>query len=309
MSELSVIVCTHNRLDELELCLAALARDCPQAEVVVVDSAPAVPCEELVHAHARSFEALRYVRVDDPGLSLARNRGVEASSGSLIAFLDDDAAALPGWAAAVVGAFSARPATGCVGGACVPRFDGERPSWLSERLLQLASITRWGSRARRPRSSAEWPFGANMSFRRETLHQAGLFSTELGRKGTSSLLSGEDSDMVARVLAAGWEVWLEPAAAVEHKVHAERLRSGFYWRRFWWGGVSRAQAPSALLTARVVAAAPVRLLAWIATRDRIFLYRQAEAAGYLVTLLRGFALRSSRGRQRARREARQHALD
>jgi GT2 family glycosyltransferase len=168
----------------------------------------------------------------------------------------------------------------CVGGACVPAFDVTRPRWLSERLLQLAGITRFGDVAREPRGSGEWPFGANMAFRRVALERAGGFSTALGRRGRS-LLSGEDSDMVARVLAAGGRVWLEPAAVVHHRVTAERCTSRYYWRRLWWNGVGRAVAPTRAVSVRLLAALPVRALLWTLTRDRFYLYRLAESAGYV----------------------------
>jgi cellulose synthase/poly-beta-1,6-N-acetylglucosamine synthase-like glycosyltransferase len=202
-----------------------------------------------------------------------------------VAFIDDDATPETGWDRALREAFATRSDAGCVGGACLPRFAGQRPRWLSERLLQLSSITRWGEVARRPRSSAEWPFGANMAFRAEALAEAGEFSVALGRVG-ASLLSGEDSDMVARVLACGWEVWLEPRAAVLHTVHEDRCRSTFYWRRLWWAGVSRARTPSRRVAWRLAVAAPLRFGLWILTRDRFYLYRLAESAGYFTTRLR-----------------------
>jgi glucosyl-dolichyl phosphate glucuronosyltransferase len=171
-----------------------------------------------------------------------------------------------------------------VGGTCRARFAAPRPRWLSDRLLQLAGITRFGAAAREPRSSAEWPFGANMAFRRAALDQAGEFSTALGRRGRS-LLSGEDSDMVARVLALGWRVWLEPAAVVDHWVSAERCRGSYYWRRLWWNGISRAVNPSVGVTVRLLAAVPARLLLWAAAHDRVYLYRVAESAGYFAARL------------------------
>jgi GT2 family glycosyltransferase len=214
---------------------------------------------------------------------------VAIATGSIVAFLDDDATVEPGWQEAMLDAFARRPHVGCVGGACLPAFAGERPRWLSDRLLQLSSITRYGATGREPMSSAEWPFGANMAFRRAVLDAVGGFSEALGRTG-SSLLSGEDSDMVARVLAAGWRVWLEPGAAVMHTVHAERLRSRFYWRRLWWAGIGRAQQPELRTTLRLLAALPIRLALWSVTRDRMYLYRLAESAGYL-TALTGLATR------------------
>ncbi len=297
MTSLAAVICTHNRPAELTECLEALTLQRRLAQVVVVDSAPVEPCEQLVSAFAERLTGLVYLRVDEPGLSLARNTGVAATSGDMVAFLDDDAAPRPGWDEALLATFAEHPQAGCVGGACDANFDGERPAWLSERLLQLASITRWGNQARRPRSSAEWPFGANVAFRRAALDQVGPFSLALGRKGAASLLSGEDSDMVRRVMDAGWQVWLEPRAVVLHKVHAERLTSRFYWRRFWWGGRSRAQTPSLEISTRLILAVPVRAAAWLVTRDRIFLYRLAETAGYFAALAgrAGGRIRTSRG--------------
>jgi glucosyl-dolichyl phosphate glucuronosyltransferase len=297
MTSLSAVICTHNRPAELADCLQALTHQRRLTQVVVVDSGPLESCEQLVSSFDGRLSGLVYLRVDEPGLSLARNTGVAAASGEVVAFLDDDAAARPGWDAALLAAFAEHPRAGCVGGACQAGFDGERPAWLSDRLLQLASITRWGTQARRPRSSAEWPFGANVAFRRSALDEVGPFSLALGRTGAASLMSGEDSDMVRRVLEAGWEVWLEPRAAVLHKVHAERLTSGFYWRRFWWGGRSRAQTPSLLISARLIVAVPARVAAWLVTRDRIFIYRLAETAGYFATLVlrAGARIRPNRG--------------
>ena len=181
-SPLTIVVCTHNRSLDLERCmvaLSALRETGKTVEVVVVDSASQPPCRELVGTHAASLPRLEYVREDEPGLSRARNRGLAAARGEIVAFIDDDAAPRPEWAAAIVAPFEADPEIGCVGGACVPKFDGRpRPRWLSDRLLQFAGITRFGSEAREARSSAEWPFGANVAFRAEAVFGTGGFSRE-----------------------------------------------------------------------------------------------------------------------------------
>jgi GT2 family glycosyltransferase len=280
--ELSVIVCTHDRPEDLRRCLDGLAAlEVPvgaAVEVVVVDSASGIPCRPLVEEWSGRITRLRYVYVEEPGLSLARNAGVAAARGPIVAFIDDDAVPAPDWAAAVLAAF-ARPDVGCVGGACRASFAGPRPRWLSDRLLQFAGITRFGEEAREPRSSAEWPFGANIAFRREVLDDAGAFSTKLGRRG-ASLLSGEDSEMVERVLARGARVWLEPAAVVDHTVHPDRCRGRYYRRRLWWNGIGRAVRPGPRVALRLLAAAPIRLVLWGVVRDRLYLYRLAETAGY-----------------------------
>jgi glycosyltransferase involved in cell wall biosynthesis len=284
MPDISVVVCTHERPRDLTRCLDSLVEIGADVDVIVVDSASRHPCRALVDGYRGRLPSVRYRYVSEPGLSRARNAGVAAAAGDIVAFIDDDASPQPGWDERLRSAFAEHPRAGCVGGACLARFAARRPRWLSERLLQLSSITRWGEHPCRPRSSAEWPFGANMAFRAEALAATGEFSVALGRVG-SSLLSGEDSDMVQRVLASGWEVWLEPRAAVLHTVHPERCCSSFYWRRLWWAGVSRAKAPSLRVAVRLALAAPIRLGLWLATRDRYYLYRTAESAGYFVTLM------------------------
>jgi len=280
---LSVVVCTHERADALYRCLEALAALEDPVEVVVVDSASQEPCGDVVERFADRIPHLRLVCEEAPGLSRARNRGVREASSDLIAFVDDDAAVRPDWARRLAGAF-ADPLVGCAGGTCSPRFEAARPGWLSERLLQFAGVTRIGSSPRRARGSFEYPFGANMCFRRAALVEAGGFSEELGRSGRS-LLSGEDSAAVDRVRENGWIVWLQPDAVVDHSVALDRCSSGYYWRRLWWQGISRArQDRSPGMAVRLIAAAPVRLALWLATRDRVHLYRTAETAGYLAEL-------------------------
>ena len=108
------------------------------------------------------------------------------------------------------------------------------------------------------------------------------FAEELGRNGTT-LLSGEESALVERLGAVGWTVWLEPRAIVDHTVTRERCRSSYYWRRLWWAGVTRARRATARRPGSgCVLAAPIRALLYLLTRDRVYLYRSAETAGFLV---------------------------
>ena len=70
---------------------------------------------------------------------------------------------------------------------------------------------------------------------------AGGFPEELGRVG-GKLLSGEEYEVIETLVHAGWSIWLEPSAVVDHRVSSVRCRSRYYWRRLWWQGVSRARA-------------------------------------------------------------------
>jgi GT2 family glycosyltransferase len=277
--DLTLVVCTHDRPDDLERCLASLTALTDDVAVVVVDSASDPPCRDLVERFSGAL-CVRYLHESEPGLSRARNRGLAEADTELIAFIDDDAMPQPDWARRIAEPF-ADPEIACVGGACLASFRGARPRWLSERLLQFAGITRIGNEARDAKSSSEWPFGANICFRRSSLLDVGGFDPALGRTG-ASLLSGEESAVIARLVAAGFRIRLEPKAVVAHTVSEARLESRYYWRRLWWSGITRARANRSPVTGiKLLAASPVRLLLYFTTWDRIYLYRLAETAGYM----------------------------
>lgn len=281
---LTVVICSHNRPEDLERCLHGLTALEDDVAVIVVDSASDPPLRATVDGFSSSLRRLTYHYEPRPGLSLARNRGLDLAGTELVAFLDDDTVPERAWAKNLVGRFE-DPSVVCVGGTCRAAFDCERPPWLSDRLLQFAGVTRFGAEARRVRSSAEYPFGANVCFRRRALLELGGFSIELGRVG-ATLLSGEEHDVIEKLGRAGGAIWLEPSAVVDHRVTAARCRARYYWRRSWWQGVSRARAGhSARLGARLVSAALIRLALWAVTGDRFYLFRTAETAGYLAECL------------------------
>jgi glucosyl-dolichyl phosphate glucuronosyltransferase len=281
MADLTVIVCTHNRPDALERCLVSIAALEDPVELIVVDSASDVPVDAL----AARFGA-RYHHETGPGLSRARNAGFRLASHPIVAFVDDDTEVRPDWARLIHAPF-ADPAVASVGGACTPSFGADRPRWLSDRLLQYAGITRFGTRSRAVQSKLEYPFGANLALRAGVVSDLGGFREDLGRTG-ASLLSGEESALLDAISQAGHTIWIEPRAVVRHHVAAERCRSSYYWRRLWWQGITRARADVSVgLTVRLLVAMPVRLVLWVLTGDRVYLYRAAETAGYVRGALQG----------------------
>jgi cellulose synthase/poly-beta-1,6-N-acetylglucosamine synthase-like glycosyltransferase len=283
---LTAIVCTHERPVDLVRCLDAFGRLDDPLRVIVIDSASRPPCASVVDRYRGRLD-VTYIYEPKQGLSRARNRGLSEVETPLVAFVDDDAAPHPQWTGALVAAFT-DPQVVCAGGACLPAFASARPRWLSDRLLQFAGITRIGEHARDARGPVDWPFGANIGFRTAALRGVGGFNERLGRTGTA-LLSGEESAAISALVRSGGRVRLVPQAAVDHTVAAERLRGGYYWRRLWWAGVTRARTAEAdwLLGVRLACAAPIRLALYAVTHDRVYLYRLAETAGFWVTRWRG----------------------
>jgi glycosyltransferase involved in cell wall biosynthesis len=200
----AVVIATRDRPALLEGALDALARHTrPEDEVVVVDSA------SVDRAVGRLVEdaGVRLVRVDVPGTSRARNAGVAATSAPVLAFLDDDCLAQPGWTAAIEANFAAEPRLGFLTG----RVDGDRDA-----RLPLSVVTGGHRRAFvQPCDPVAFGAGANMAFRRVAFEAVGGFDEHLGPG--ARLRAGEDPDLLWRIVRAGWLGAYDPDVAVVHQ--------------------------------------------------------------------------------------------
>jgi O-antigen biosynthesis protein len=218
---ISVVVCTYNRPDRLQVCLRHLQRQqYPAFEVIVVDNCPQT---DAVRDHVTALGDPRYRYVVEPriGLSLARNRGISVTAGEVVAFLDDDEEPDVFWLAALARGFARSRKVGCVTGLILPacldtaaqvRFE-ELGGHVKERGFEPAVFSRHGPQnPLYPRP----PFGAggNMAFRRRTLSRIGRFDTALGA-GTPAL-GAEDTLALTLVMLAGQKIAYEPAAFVRH---------------------------------------------------------------------------------------------
>lgn len=172
------------------------------------------------------------------GLSGARNTGVLAARGDVVAFLDDDAAAQPLWLENLLGAYSGPRVLG-VGGLVLPAFQAPRPSWLPEEFLWVLGCSFTGQPA--VTSDVRNAIGANMSFRREVFRAAGAFDTSMGRLGKDAAGCEETEFSIrARRVHPGATIVFEPSAVVRHSVPEERLTRRYFWRRCTAEGRSKA---------------------------------------------------------------------
>ena len=215
----SVILCTHGRPEHLAMALDALARlDPAPLEVIVVDNAPGErDCEREVAA-----KGFRYVREDRKGLDNARNAGVRAASGEVLAFTDDDCVHPAGWLRHLAEGFE-DPMVGALTGPAFP-YSLDRPARV--RMERQASLTR-GLRRRvldwtlfSPVHAGQTGVGANVAIRASLLKAVrDPFPPELDA-GTETM-SGGDTYVLARLLAAGHRVVYDPRAFVFHQHRAD----------------------------------------------------------------------------------------
>jgi GT2 family glycosyltransferase len=229
----SVVICAYTlaRWGQLQESVESVA---PQTSdlVIVVDHN-----DELLQRCLARWPQHRVVpNRHAQGLSGARNTGVSEASDDVIAFLDDDATAERNWLEVLTATFS-DPSVGGVGGHVVPAWSASPPAWLPSEFWWVigCSYTGLPSEIREVRN----PIGANMAFRRSVFEQVGGFREEIGRVGTIPL-GCEETELSIRARAAGFTVWYRPDAVVHHWVPAERVTLGYFFRRCYAEGLSKA---------------------------------------------------------------------
>ena len=239
----SVIICTYNRSDLLKesllsVCKQDLAND--QYEIVVVDNNSSDNTRQIVLDVAASSKVkISYIFEKRQGLSFARNSGIEAAQGEIAVFTDDDIEAEPQWLRETVAAFC-NPEIACVGGPIRPLWPFEKPQWLKKEREGFLTISEFEATRETGRFSyPNYPWGANIAFRKSVFSEVGVFPTELGRIG-ASLLSNEELDLCYRIEKAGYTISFAPQAVIHHKIPAQRMTKNWMMHRAYWQGRSDA---------------------------------------------------------------------
>ena len=213
---ISLLVATLGRVDELNRLLASLENQDAGFEVLVVDQNPDDRLAPVLAAHSRL--AARHLR-SERGLSRARNVGLRAAQGDLIAIPDDDCWYPAGLLARVEEWFRQNPSFGLLG--AVVRTAENRPSG-----------PRSPASACRCTRANVWQCAVSTALflRRSVVDAVGDFDEEIGVGARSRYQSGEETDYVLRALEQGFEMWYEPGLTVHHPPldSIERLRRTTY---------------------------------------------------------------------------------
>jgi GT2 family glycosyltransferase len=206
----SVVVCTYNGAKTLRECLAGLsALDYPDYEVIVVDDGST----DASAAIAQAFPC-RLVRTENRGLSRARNTGLELATGSIVAYIDDDAYPDPHWLRYLATTFL-RGGHAAVGG---PNLAPPGDGWIAECVANAPGNPVHVLVSDR---DAEHIPGCNMAFRRSALEAIGGFDPQFR-------VAGDDVDLCWRLTDAGHTIGFSPAAVVWHH-RRNSLRA--FWRQ------------------------------------------------------------------------------
>jgi glucosyl-dolichyl phosphate glucuronosyltransferase len=233
-----VVVAAHtmDRWADIVAGVDALAHQTvpPLETILVVDHN-----DELL---ARARDELSGVLVVDNqrtgGASGARNTGVAAAKGAVVAFLDDDARPEPDWVERLLSAYD-DPSVLAVGGVARPVWPDSRPAHLPPELDWLVGCTYLGQPTVRTDVRNLW--GCNMSVRAEVFDRIGGFDEEIGRIGLIPL-GTEETELCIRIgqRIPGARVVHEPSAVVHHRVTAARCRWSYLVSRSHAEGISKA---------------------------------------------------------------------
>src|SRR5579884_3097331 len=209
----SIIIITRNRPFLLQHCLqrvTALAYS--QKEIIVVDSSTNDESQLIL----AQFPEVIYLRLSGRrnNMPQARNEGIAASTGEIIAFIDDDSMTCSEWLIALL-EVDHDEQVGAAGGRVIsqPEPYCNKRRGNPQLLVQSTGIViaKDIDLPSRGRIEVDHLIGCNMSFRRQALEEVGGFDANY----TLTNLR-EETDLCIRVKKAGWRVIYDPAIAVVH---------------------------------------------------------------------------------------------
>jgi glycosyltransferase involved in cell wall biosynthesis len=221
----SVAICTKDRPERLDRLLATLEpfvcdpRPFPSVQVVVVDNNSS---DHRTRETVLARDGFSYTFEPRTGLDFARNAALQAATGEVIAYLDDDVVVDPGWLDGLYAAWRACPDAGGWTGLVLPfelqtvaQVDFERRGGFRRGFHKLLYGAEQHANALHPVSAGSIGAGCNMAFDRRLLLELGGFDEALDTG--APLPGGGDLDIFYRVIRAGRRLGYEPRYAVRHQ--------------------------------------------------------------------------------------------
>lgn len=227
--KISVVICTYNRVAYLPLCLEHLKNqnfDPNNFEIVIINNNSTDNTDELCKDFITKNPSLniQYAIETNPGLSNARNKGIELSTGEIISFIDDDGFAKPDYLTNLYKVTSNDKYKDYIafGGKVIPVYNkGKEPTWLSKYIDGVVSKVDLGSQI--IPFDKKYPAGCNMIYRKEFFDKYGGFNIDLHTRG-------DDKFVFDKLKKNNEKILYIPNIDVDHFIDDYRLEKSFIIR-------------------------------------------------------------------------------
>jgi GT2 family glycosyltransferase len=207
---ISVVVCVYNGEQTIRDCCEGLTElDYPDYEVIVVDDGSRDGTADIVGEYG-----FRLIRTHNRGLSEARNTGLEAATGEIVAYTDADARPDPHWLMHLAAAFLTTSHVGIGGWNFGPPGDG----WIADCVSNSPGGPMHVLLSDR---EAEHIPGCSMAFKKSALTAIGGFDPQFRT-------AGDDVDVCWRLQEQGGTLGFNAGAMVWHH---NRNSVGAYWKQ------------------------------------------------------------------------------
>ncbi len=231
--KVSAVICSYNRarfiVDAVE---SIFNQDYDRAlyEVIVVDNNSTDGTLERLARYKEEHPDYNFRFLTEPqqGVAFTRTRCAQEAKGEIVAYLDDDSKAQPGWLKQTADFFDAHPEVYSTGGKITPVFLTGIPDWYSKYFFGLVGKFDQGDHIKQL-TGQRYPCGANMAFRKKVFEEIGYFNTALGRSG-KGLLATEEKDIYLRILQYGKDVYYLPGVEVLHAVESNKFDKDYVRR-------------------------------------------------------------------------------
>jgi glycogen synthase len=217
----SIVINTYNRAHTIRNTLESLEYLRNRNFEVVVVNGPSTDDTELILDEYK--ERIKYLKCDEANLSKSRNIGINASSGDIVCFIDDDAIPEPSWLDNIEAGYTDEN-IGAVGG-----FIRDHTGYIYQSRALVCDRFGVGQDYPMPESSVlsekngialtfHSLTGTNCTFKRKILLEIGGFDEEYA-------YFLDETDVVVRLIDAGYKVKYVPAAEIHHKYASSHLRT------------------------------------------------------------------------------------
>jgi glycosyltransferase involved in cell wall biosynthesis len=212
----SAVICTRNRPDKIGNAIeSVLANTYPNFDLTIIDQSTNGETEVISRRIGARDGRIRYQGMSKSGLSRAYNLAIASTTGSIIAFTDDDCLVPSDWIEKIVTAFEQQRDGELMYGQVLAAY----PENGGEALTPVLRIDK-PERLDRANGFRVFGMGANCAARRSLFERAGTFDEMLG--GGGPLRSSQDFDLAYRAYRRNAAILLRPEVIVRHDGRRER---------------------------------------------------------------------------------------